>query len=93
MIVLCLCMTLTFNEKRPVILSCSKAPYILWCRVYQRGFDQTAQVMKSVLEQEKLVNRPVNILYQRGGTVDKGWTYMMERSQLYQFKFKLIVKP
>ncbi|BBP87794.1 hypothetical protein BsIDN1_14120 [Bacillus safensis] len=40
-------------------------------------------MMKSVLEQEKLVNRPVNILYQRGGTVDKGWTYMMEREANY----------
>lgn len=83
-IVLCLCMTLTFNEKKAGDSFLQQSSlYIVVSGVPEGGFDQTAQVMKSVLEQEKLVNRPVNILYQRGGTVDKGWTYMMEREANY----------
>lgn len=83
-IVLCLCITLTFNEKKAGDSFLQQSSlYIVVSGVPEGGFDQTAQVMKSVLEQEKLVNRPVNILYQRGGTVDKGWTYMMEREANY----------
>ncbi|MBR0607633.1 tripartite tricarboxylate transporter substrate binding protein [Bacillus safensis] len=83
-IVLCLCITLTFNEKEAGDSFLQQSSlYIVVSGVPEGGFDQTAQVMKSVLEQEKLVNRPVNILYQRGGTVDKGWTYMMEREANY----------
>ncbi|WP_366204537.1 tripartite tricarboxylate transporter substrate-binding protein [Bacillus safensis] len=83
-IVLCLCITLTFNEKEAGDSFLQQSSlYIVVSGVPEGGFDQTAQVMKSVLEQEKLVKRPVNILYQRGGTVDKGWTYMMEREANY----------
>ncbi|MFK4008480.1 tripartite tricarboxylate transporter substrate-binding protein [Bacillus safensis] len=83
-IVLCLCITLTFNEKKAGDSFLQQSSlYIVVSGVPEGGFDQTAQVMKSVLEQEKLVKRPVNILYQRGGTVDKGWTYMMEREANY----------
>ncbi|KMK71802.1 tripartite tricarboxylate transporter substrate-binding protein [Bacillus safensis] len=83
-IVLGLCITLTFNEKEAGDSFLQQSSlYIVVSGVPEGGFDQTAQVMKSVLEQEKLVNRPVNILYQRGGTVDKGWTYMMEREANY----------
>lgn len=83
-IVLYLCITLTFNEKKAGDSFLQQSSlYIVVSGVPEGGFDQTAQVMKSVLEQEKLVNRPVNILYQRGGTVDKGWTYMMEREANY----------
>ncbi|MCY7674791.1 tripartite tricarboxylate transporter substrate-binding protein [Bacillus safensis] len=83
-IVLCLCITLTFNEKKAGDSFLQQSSlYIVVSGVPEGGFDQTAQVMKSVLEQENLVNRPVNILYQRGGTVDKGWTYMMEREANY----------
>lgn len=32
-IIICLCMTLTFNEKREVTLSYSTVHYILWCLV------------------------------------------------------------
>lgn len=83
-IVLCLCITLTFNEKEAGDSFLQQSSlYIVVSGVPEGGFDQTAQVMKSVLEQEKLVKRPVNILYQRGGTVDKGWTYMMKREANY----------
>ncbi|MBU5206469.1 tripartite tricarboxylate transporter substrate-binding protein [Bacillus safensis] len=83
-IVLCLCITLTFNEKKAGDSFLQQSSlYIVVSGVPEGGFDQTAQVMKSVLEQEKLVKRPLNILYQRGGTVDKGWTYMMEREANY----------
>ncbi|KLK99358.1 membrane protein [Bacillus pumilus] len=83
-IVLCLCITLTFNEKKAGDSFLQQSSlYIVVSGVPEGGFDQTAQVMKSVLEQEKLVKRPVNILYQRGGTVDKGWTYMMEQEANY----------
>ncbi|PRO40150.1 tripartite tricarboxylate transporter substrate-binding protein [Bacillus sp. LLTC93] len=83
-IIIFLSMTLTFNEKTAEDSFLQHSPlYIVVSGVPDGGFDQTAQVMKSVLEQEKLVKRPVNILYQRGGTVDKGWTYMMERDANY----------
>lgn len=83
-IVLCLCITLTFNEKKAGDSFLQQSSlYIVVSGVPEGGFDQTAQVMKSVFEQEKLVKRPVNILYQRGGTVDKGWTYMMEQEANY----------
>ncbi|UYO36224.1 tripartite tricarboxylate transporter substrate-binding protein [Bacillus zhangzhouensis] len=83
-IVLCLCIMLTFNEKKAGDSFLQQSSlYIVVSGVPEGGFDQTAQVIKSVLEQEKLVKRPVNILYQRGGTVDKGWTYMMEREANY----------
>lgn len=84
LILVCLCTTLTFNEKTAKDSFLEHSPlYIVVSGVPDGGFDQTAQVMKTVLEQEKLVEEPVHILYQRGGTVDKGWTYMMERDANY----------
>ncbi|MDE0641456.1 tripartite tricarboxylate transporter substrate-binding protein [Bacillus sp. CNPSo 3703] len=84
LILVCLCTTLTFNEKTAKDSFLKHSPlYIVVSGVPDGGFDQTAQVMKTVLEQEKLVKEPVHILYQRGGTVDKGWTYMMERDANY----------
>ena len=78
LILVCLCTTLTFNEKTAKDSFLEHSPlYIVVSGVPDGGFDQTAQVMKTVLEQEKLVEEPVHILYQRGGTVDKGWTYMI----------------
>ncbi|MDM5297197.1 tripartite tricarboxylate transporter substrate-binding protein [Bacillus pumilus] len=79
-----LCITPPFHEKKEEDSIMHRKPLsIVVSGVPDGGFDQTAQVMKSVLEQEKLVNQPVKIVYQRGGTVDKGWTYMMERDANY----------
>ena len=55
-IMICLCMSLTFNEKTAEHSFQQRSPlYIVVSGVPDGGFDQTAQVMKSVLEQEKLV--------------------------------------
>lgn len=57
-IMICLCMTLTFNEKKGGDSFLRHSPlYIVVSGVPDGGFDQTAQVMKSVLEKEKLVKR------------------------------------
>ncbi|MGE6631700.1 tripartite tricarboxylate transporter substrate-binding protein [Bacillus sp. NPDC077027] len=61
----------------------NKTLFIVVSGVPDGGFDQTAHVMKTVLEKEKLVDQPVHILYQQGGTVDKGWKYMMNRDANY----------
>ncbi|WP_353856609.1 tripartite tricarboxylate transporter substrate-binding protein [Bacillus sp. Bos-x628] len=82
--IFCLCVLLTFDEKKAEESFLQHSPiYIVVSGVPDGGFDQTAQVMKSVLEQEKLIEQPVHILYQRGGTVDKGWKFMMNRDANY----------
>ncbi|MFS0655867.1 tripartite tricarboxylate transporter substrate-binding protein [Bacillus sp. 179-C3.3 HS] len=83
-LIICLCLTFTLNEKKTKESSLEHSSLnIVVSGVPDGGFDQTAQVMKSVLEQEKLVKQPVNILYQRGGTVERGWAYMLEREANY----------